>query len=320
MANFPFLTTFARHRDPKLLWPVAAVASILAHGVALGLVRILALQTPTLPQGAMAPLPIQLVDLPPDQPAPAPITADAGSSATPPAPSVERVPLVAQTTPMADSPTAAPAIAPSVSRPPVAPAPRPTPAPATAAPPTVAPAPPRPEPPLAPAPVVERPPRVETPPTGGGSSPGAVAGGMSGGMAGDGSNAIAQAPGGTAGRGGQVVPVDIRLNPSGRDIPETPPQLLGSVGIEVRPLASGCGFANLDALLAGFTSASVQMQIRVEPSGDISDVRLLQGTGNSAVDDLVGCVVRQRLKLQPATSAGVPQLTDAFILDAQVQF
>jgi hypothetical protein len=58
----------------------------------------------------------------------------------------------------------------------------------------------------------------------------------------------------------------------------------------------------------------------VEPSGEISHVNLVQGTGNSAVDDLVSCVVRQRLRLQPASSAGVPQLTDAFILDARVEF
>jgi outer membrane biosynthesis protein TonB len=64
----------------------------------------------------------------------------------------------------------------------------------------------------------------------------------------------------------------------------------------------------------------VQLQIRVEPSGEISHVNLVQGTGNSAVDDLVSCVVRQRLRLQPASSAGVPQLTDAFILDARVEF
>jgi hypothetical protein len=114
--------------------------------------------------------------------------------------------------------------------------------------------------------------------------------------------------------------VGIRLNPSGRDIPENGPQLLSMTAIEVRPLVSGCGFANLDALLAGITSASVQMQIRVEANGDISDVRLLQSTGSGAVDDLVGCVVKQRLKLQPASSAGVPQLTDAYILDAQIQF
>ncbi|OKH48688.1 hypothetical protein NIES30_09090 [Phormidium tenue NIES-30] len=116
------------------------------------------------------------------------------------------------------------------------------------------------------------------------------------------------------------MPVGIRPDPNGRDIPETAPQLLSTSAIAVRPLASICGFANLDALLAGSSTASVQMQIRVEPSGEISNVRLVQGTGNSAVDDLVGCVVRQRLRLQPASSAGVPQLTDAFILDARIQF
>ncbi|MEP0904148.1 TonB C-terminal domain-containing protein [Leptolyngbya subtilissima ST-M1] len=116
------------------------------------------------------------------------------------------------------------------------------------------------------------------------------------------------------------MPIGIRLDPNGRDIPETAPQLLNTSAIAMQPLASSCGFANLDALLVGVPAASVQMQIRVEPSGEISNVRLLQGTGSSAVDDLVSCVVRQRLRLQPASSAGVSQLTDAFILDAQIQF
>ncbi|PSN14973.1 hypothetical protein C7293_09135 [filamentous cyanobacterium CCT1] len=117
-----------------------------------------------------------------------------------------------------------------------------------------------------------------------------------------------------------MVPVGIRLNPNGRDIPDSAPQLLGATAIDMRPLASGCGFANLEALLAGITATSVQLQIRVEPSGEVSQVRPLQGTGNGAVDDLVSCVVRQRLQLQPASSAGVPQLTDAFILEARIQF
>jgi hypothetical protein len=114
--------------------------------------------------------------------------------------------------------------------------------------------------------------------------------------------------------------VGLRLDPNGRDIPETAPQLLNTSAIDVRPLASGCGFANLDALLVGIAATSVQMQVRVEPSGEISNVRLVQGTGSSAVDDLVSCVVRQRLRLQPASSAGVAQLTDAFILEARIQF
>jgi hypothetical protein len=114
--------------------------------------------------------------------------------------------------------------------------------------------------------------------------------------------------------------VGLRLNPRGRDIPETPPQLLGAATIALRPLAAGCGFANLEALLSGLVSTTVQMQLRVESSGAISDVQLLQGTGNPAVDDLVRCVVQQRLQLQPASSAGVPQLTDAYILDARVEF
>ncbi|MBE9114232.1 hypothetical protein IQ273_33270, partial [Nodosilinea sp. LEGE 07298] len=132
--------------------------------------------------------------------------------------------------------------------------------------------------------------------------------------------AAAPNPEGASGQGGQVVPVGIRLNPNGRDIPDVAPQLLGATAIDMQPLASGCGFANLEALLTGMVATSVQLQIRVEPSGEITQVRPLQGTGNGAVDDLVSCVVRQRLQLQPASSAGIPQLTDAFILDARIQF
>ncbi len=339
MANSSFLTTFSRHRDPKLLWPVASVASVLTHGLALGLIRTLAIQTPTLPEGAMAPLPIQLVTLPPDQAAPGQPTADTGaeSTAAASAPTVAPTPMTAQTTPpdtglprvdpapvrppveAATNPAAEFAAPPVDDTPPVAPAPRPGPvAPAR---PAVSPAPPRAASPVSPTPEVSRPPRVEAPP--GEAPPGvetppqtapppaAVEAPPSAG---------APAPGGGAGQGGQVVPVGLRLDPNGRDIPDTAPQLLGSAAIAMQPLASSCGFANLDALLAGLTTTSVQMQVRVETSGDISNVRLLQSTGSRAVDDLVSCVVRQRLRLQPASSAGVPQLTDAYILDARIQF
>ncbi|MBW4460884.1 MAG: TonB C-terminal domain-containing protein [Nodosilinea sp. WJT8-NPBG4] len=332
MANSPFLTTFARHRDPKLLWPVAAVASVLTHGLALGMVRTLSIQTPAQPEGEMAPLPIQLVDLSADQGAPGLSSADPEAAVDDDASTAAAVeadaatPLAAQTAPTAEVPAITPLppsaeapvslppqpAAPPVDSPPVAPAPPPTPAPVTSGPP-VAPAPPRPQPQGAPAPAVSRPPGTEVQPGVDNPSPGAPPPSAPPGNA---------APGGSGaeGQGGQVVPVGIRLDPNGRDIPETAPQLLNTSAIAMRPLASSCGFANLDALLAGVPAASVQMQIRVEPSGEISNVRLLQGTGSSAVDDLVSCVVRQRLRLQPASSAGVSQLTDAFILDAQIQF
>ncbi len=337
MANSSFLTTVSRHRDPRLLWPVAAVASVLTHGLALGLIRTLAIQTPTLPEGAMAPLPIQLVTLPPEQAGPGQPTADTGAepaAAIPTAGAEAPTPTAAQTTPLDTAPPrvdpapvrppvetatnpSADLAAPPVDSPPVAPAPRPLPAP-VAPPAAVSPAPPRPAPaqPIVPAPEVSRPPRVEalprveTPPQSG-QPPAAAEIPPSAG---------APAPGGGAGQGGQVVPVGLRLDPSGRDIPDTAPQLVGSAAIDMQPLASSCGFANLDALLAGMATVSVQMQVRVETSGEISDARLLQSTGSRAVDDLVSCVVRQRLRLQPASSAGVPQLTDAYILDARIQF
>ena len=326
MAHPSFLLTFARHRDPKLLWPVAAVASVAAHGLALVMIRTLAIQTPTLPEGEMAPLPIQMVTLPLDPALPTDgAPSQPGALAAEPAPAVDApTPMAAQTTPqnnVAAPQTLEPAIAPDPLPQPVAPAPIApapiapapiAPAPIAPAPPAVTPAPPRPaspvSPPVAPPPSVSPPPGRD-PSLGGGSPPALPPPGAG----------IPNAGGGS-GQGGQVVPLGIRLDPSGRDIPDQAPQLLGAPAIAVQPLASGCGFANLDALMAGRISTSVQLQIRVEPSGEISHVNLVQGTGNSAVDDLVSCVVRQRLRLQPASSAGVPQLTDAFILDARVAF
>jgi hypothetical protein len=335
-----FLTTVVRHRDPRLLWPVAGGLSVVAHGLALAMVRTLALQTPTLPDGAMAPLPVQLVTLSPqelaqesaataiapdnptpadldsastDVPSPEPEAAEA-EAAQPPAsestvgdaavwentaPFVESRPVQPAPQPRPDGAIAPPNPQPPAAHMPVVPAPRPTPPPQVSTPPVV-PAPPRPvAPPSDPVP----PPAVVPPP-----DPG---------LPGAGGAPTEAAP---VGQGGQLVPVSLRLNPSGRDIPDVPPQLLGATAIELRPLVSGCGLGNLDALLAGMVSTTVQMQIRVETSGDISAARLLQSTGSAAVDDLVGCVVRQRLRLQPATTAGVPQLTDAFILDARIQF
>ncbi|MGB3135255.1 MAG: hypothetical protein WBB18_00500 [Nodosilinea sp.] len=297
-----------------LLWPVAAAASVVAHGVALVMVRTLAIQAPALPEGETAPLPIQLVTLSPDLPPPAEQSVEVPSDLAPveaaaaePQPPVASQPPDPVTSPPAaapDQPPLEPFITPTTPQAaPVAPPLQPAPAPSPAAP--VSPAPPR------PAPVSPAPPAVEASPSPAPPSPAPPS---------PAPPATDPSPEGAIGQGGQVVPVGIRLNPNGRDIPDAAPQLLGTAAIDLQPLASGCGFANLEALLSGAVATSVQMQIRVETSGEISDVRLLQGTGSDAVDSLVGCVVKQRLRLQPASSAGVPQLTDAFILDARIQF
>ncbi|TVQ06107.1 MAG: hypothetical protein EA368_17930, partial [Leptolyngbya sp. DLM2.Bin27] len=142
MANSSFLTTFTRHRDPKLLWPLAAMASVLAHGLGLGLVRTLAIQTPALPDGAMAPLPIQLVTLPPDRASPGaewPVDPSADPSpdpmdlvSDPPTPFAPQTatPDLEIPAPVEPAPARSPAPVPLTASPPVAPAPRPTPAPA----------------------------------------------------------------------------------------------------------------------------------------------------------------------------------------------
>ncbi|MGB6017021.1 MAG: hypothetical protein WBG32_19970, partial [Nodosilinea sp.] len=143
MAPSPFLTSFIRHRDPKLLWPVAGVASVVAHGVALVLVRTLVIQTPALPEGAMAPLPIQLLTLPTDLPAPAepsassPDLASSDSASVEPAAAAPPTPVAAQATPI--SPANSPANTETL-RPPLEPFI--TSAPPQAVAPSVAPAPP----------------------------------------------------------------------------------------------------------------------------------------------------------------------------------
>ncbi|MBE9112754.1 hypothetical protein IQ273_25530, partial [Nodosilinea sp. LEGE 07298] len=106
MATSPFLTSFVRHRDPRLLWPVAGIASVVAHGVALVMVRSLAIQTPALPEGEMAPMPIQLLTLPADLPtsgepsANIPSDATSTNNAASAEPAVDAVPA-----PVADQPT-----------------------------------------------------------------------------------------------------------------------------------------------------------------------------------------------------------------------
>ena len=161
MAHPSFLLTFARHRDPKLLWPVAAVASVAAHGLALVMIRTLAIQTPTLPEGEMAPLPIQMVTLPLDPALPTDgAPSQPGALAAEPAPAVDApTPMAAQTTPqnnVAAPQTLEPAIAPDPLPQPVAPAP------IAPAPPAVTPAPPRPASPVSPP--VAPPPSVSPPP------------------------------------------------------------------------------------------------------------------------------------------------------------
>jgi len=88
--------------------------------------------------------------------------------------------------------------------------------------------------------------------------------------------------------------------------------------IALEPLPTECNAADLSRLGAA-SQGTVKLRIRVETSGRISHTTVVQSSGNPALDDVVGCVVRYRLYLEPATVDGTPQLTDAYILETQVQ-
>jgi hypothetical protein len=106
----------------------------------------------------------------------------------------------------------------------------------------------------------------------------------------------------------------------GRDFPEVAPRLLSNASISVQPWLSVCGLANVGAIASPGLSARVQLHLHVQPSGEISLAQVVQGSGNPAVDNLVSCMVQRELRLSPAMVAGEPFFTDAYVLEAQVQF
>lgn len=126
---------------------------------------------------------------------------------------------------------------------------------------------------------------------------------------------------GNAGQDGRLS-TSIRLNPRGRDIPEVAPQIQGSGTIAVQPLPPQCAVANLAALTATVPAATIQLQVRVEADGRISAAEVVQGngSGNAALDNLVRCLVKERLSLAPASSGGQSIKTDAFILETRISF
>lgn len=356
MAHSSLFTQFQRPRHPRWLWPLAGVASVLVHGLGLVLTRSLMLETAEFPEPGADPLPISLVTLAPEDLAPL----NAPAAVSPPNVSETAVPALADqatgsSAPEAFSPPAEPPIPtpvsprlpeppPRVEPPPPAALPLtqpiapssppgsppdslPTPQPpiAEVGPPLMTPPPgveapsPFPEPSASPPPVVEPPPPVTTPTPDQDApvEPALV------------SPPVVEPPavdappgGGGAGQGGELLATGIRQNPQGRDIPEVAPQLTSNSTITVQPLPPQCSFPNLGVLFETVPTAAVQLQILVEPSGRIARATVLPGygSGSEAVDRLVSCLVQERLQLVPASSAGAPQLTDAFILETRVRF
>lgn len=97
MAASTFLTRIESYRDPTVLWPLAAVASVVAHGLVLLGLRPWLITLQPQPESLPEPIPIQLLGDPselvapgtatPDLPTPAPdapVSPDALPSVTPP--------------------------------------------------------------------------------------------------------------------------------------------------------------------------------------------------------------------------------------------
>ena len=310
MTASAFVTRIETHRDPTLLWPLVGVLSILTHGLVwLG---VQPLRITPMPRVEVDPIPVQLWLDTPDvsgteavEPSPSravaapPAAAATGESPAPPiAPTANQPPPIPAPAVSAPPPIASPSPA-SPLAPVVEPSPPPSvepapPSPVVAPPPPITPAVPPPAPPaMPPAPVTPVSPPAPTP---------------------------APTPAPSQAGGGELSPVGLYAAAFGTDFPDTPPKLLDNTSLNLQPWLATCGWQNLGAIASPGLTARVQLQLQVQPDGTVSQATVLEGTGNTALDNLVSCVVQHQLRLQPATTAGSPQLTDAFILDTQVRF
>lgn len=323
MTASAFVTRIETHRDPTLLWPLVGVLSMVAHGLVwLGVQPLKITPTPTV---KVNPIPVQLwLDTP----------GTLGPEAVEPSPSSAVV-----ATPPATEESAAPPIAPTANLPPSIPAPEiPSPPAAAAPPPTIAPvveppppvetapmspavAPPPSLAPAVPPPTVQPPPAVQPPPDPAVSPP-AVAPAVSPppvepppAAANPSGNPDPSQTG-----GGELSHLGLYAASFGTDFPDTPPRLLDNTRLSLQPWLATCGWENFGAIASPGLTARVKLQLQVQPDGSVAQARVLEGTGNNTLDNLVSCVVQRQLRLQPATTAGTPQLTDAFILDTQVSF
>lgn len=119
---------------------------------------------------------------------------------------------------------------------------------------------------------------------------------------------------------GQLLAVGLMASSFGTDFPDRPPQLLDRQPLVMQPWLSVCGLKNLGAIASPGLVAKVNLQVQVQPDGKVSRATVVDGTGDTALDQLVSCMVEQQVRLQPATTAGTPQLTDAYILQTQLRF
>jgi len=107
-----------------------------------------------------------------------------------------------------------------------------------------------------------------------------------------------------------------------RDNPDVPPQVQGDNSMAISPLPAQCTREQLSTLQMVGTTTTVALDVLVEADGRLVPRGVLpgRGSGNSAVDDLVICLARERLRLRPAYWEGAPIKTDAFIVEMQISF
>lgn len=276
-------------RNPNWLWPIVFSSSGLLHLALVGL-RPWSLVDQTVP--TEAPIPIQVVDS-----SDAAQTAELEASSGTPLPTSEPV----EVSPAAASqPIPDPPLQPQVTAPPVD-----TNAQASVQPP---PADQRSNPQL-PSPAVRSP--TSTPPASQAPAQPAVQPPPNEPISPSSDQSITEAP---SRQGGQLTLVGIQADPQGRDLPDNLPRISQN-SLQIQPLLSGCGWTQAPAIASTLT-----LGVTVEATGEISQAEVLQGSSQPEINELVSCLVRRGLRLQPATSAGVAHPTDAAILQIQAEF
>ncbi|MBD0269139.1 MAG: energy transducer TonB [Cyanobacteria bacterium Co-bin8] len=274
MGNSPSPTSLSQHRDPRLLWPLLGTASVIVHGLLLAWLG--AVRLSVRPLQNSSPIPIQILSE--EATAADPNFAPLDPSDIPNPTPDESLAAAPQTAPAWEQPPAAEDFLPTAPDETVQQIPQPAPAPASSSSPSPQPAPAPPTSPDPPAPAALP---TSAPPSNG---------------------------------SGQLIPLDLQVDPGGRDLPDALPQFQSSSAIWIQPLLAGCGQSSLTAV-----SATVRLRITVETDGRISQTAVVQSSGDTALDALAACLVEQGLQLVPATTAGVERPTDAVILEARLQ-
>lgn len=277
--------SLAEHRDPRLLWPILAAASVGVHLVLLTILGLVRLEIQPIASSGQ-PIPIQLADEETASSSETDLSAVAAPEIADPPEATSEIPQAAsdgQNASEAGIPTPSEAQPPSDT---TDPAPNPD------------------------QPELEDAIAPEPTPNGSSETPDAPSTDGGTGTAG-------LLPGGNSNNG--QLSLGIQADPNGRDLPDTLPQLQSGESLLIQPYLAGCGASDLGGLASSLPTAPVQMRITVEASGQISQATVVRSSGNSTVDALTACLVQQGLRLAPATIAGIAHPSDAVLLEARLQ-